>query len=69
MVQCSLRDMNSVPPQASSSASEATTSVEARSAAAMVKIFLLENEPAFRRLDELRAKVSGLSGQISSKHK
>ncbi|SLM35606.1 S-adenosyl-L-methionine-dependent methyltransferase-like [Lasallia pustulata] len=48
--------MNSIPPQSSSGGSEATTSAEARSANATVKSFLLQNEPAFRRLEELREK-------------
>ena len=61
--------MNSISPQASSRDSEATFPAEARSASAMVKNFLLENEPTFRRLDELREKVGGLPGKISSKHK
>lgn len=50
--------MNSIPPQFSFGGSEATTSAEAQSANAIVKSFLLQNEPAFRRLDELREKVS-----------
>jgi hypothetical protein len=51
--------MNSFPQESSSGGSEATTSTEeARSATAVVKSFLLQNEPTFRRLDELREKVS-----------
>ena len=57
--------MEPVPWQSRSGGSEATTSAEAQSANATVKKFLLQHEPAFRRLDELREKVSIYQGRLA----
>jgi hypothetical protein len=51
-------EMSTLPPQSDSISDEATISGESRSASSIVKKFLLQNEPAFRSLDELREKVS-----------
>jgi hypothetical protein len=45
--------MSSEPPQSRSSGIQ-----DALGADATVKLFLLQNEPVFRRLDELREKAS-----------
>ena len=60
-----LREMSTAPWQLRSADIEASTSAEALSANAIVKRFLLQHEPALRRLDELREKVSICQGRFA----
>ena len=65
-----LRQTKSVLEQPRSDGTEATiTSARVWSADKTVKDFLLQNEPAFRRLEEIRAKASTYLRRLGSNKK